>query len=179
MIRNVLADIMIGVGILVLVIALLFVFNVWPTAGSDKTIKPSKNTAAENKTEKNPTTQNNKFNINKKYIEQNKTADFKTKFAWESNLSAKEDINFDKSILKSEEKTSEKIEIVIPAGSSASVIADKLNKNDIIDRDTFIDALIIFDAEKKLNSGTYIFEKNSSVLEVFSKILVGGGDYRD
>ena len=86
---------------------------------------------------------------------------------------------FINNVQKKEKKEIEKVELVVPAGTSASVIANKLSEKGIMDKERFIDILIIFDAEKKLNPGTYVFEKDADVLEVFSKILVGGGVYRD
>ena len=179
MIRNILADIMIGFGILLLVIGLLFIFNVWPAAGEgNQTVQQTENNIAQNQTEENSTKEDDKFNITQEYIEQEKTTEFNTDFAWERKLNFGNNIDFEKEFSE-EKKEREEVEIVIPAGSSSSVIANKLNENGIIDKEKFIDALIIFDAEKKLNSGTYVFKKDSDLLEVFSKILVGGGDYRD
>ncbi|MGM0437071.1 MAG: hypothetical protein ACQEQD_02245 [Bacillota bacterium] len=180
MTRNILADVMIGLGIVVLVLGMLFIFNIWPVAGeSNQQVKQTENNIAQNQTEeKTNKEEDNEFNIKKEYIVEEEKTDFNTEFAWERNLSSSNNIDFENKIAE-EEKEREEVEIVIPAGSSASVIANKLSENGIMDREKFINALIIFDAEKKLNSGTYVLKKDSDILEVFSKILVGGGDYND
>jgi len=162
MIKNILADVMVGFGIIILVIGMLFVFDIWPVSGESKQqIKQAEN------------------NTEQEYFTQKQMPKFNTNFAWERNLPFNiNNINFKKEFTE-EKKEIEKVEIVIPAGTSASVIANKLSEKGIMDKERFIDILIIFDAEKKLNPGTYVFEKDADVLEVFSKILVGGGVYRD
>jgi len=160
MIRNILADVMVGFGIIILIIGLLFLFNIWPVIGANnQQVKQAEN------------------NTEQEYFAQKQIPKFNTDFAWERNLPFNiNNINFEKEFSKEKK---EKVEIVIPAGTSASVIANKLSEKGVMAKERFIDTLIIFDAEKKLNSGTYVFEKDEDLLEVFSKILVGGGVYSD
>ena len=88
MIRNILADVLIGLGILLLIIGLLFVFNVWPVAGeSNQRAEQTDNNITQNQTKENTKKEDNEFNITQEYIEQEKVKDFKTDFAWERKLS--------------------------------------------------------------------------------------------
>lgn len=177
MIRNILADVMVGLGIIILLTGLFFVFNIWPVAGESN--QQLKNNVAQNQNDQKNSEEKNEFVVNKNYIEQKKMTTFDNDFAWERNLSfSTNQINFQKEF-SNENDEKEEVEIVIPAGSSASVIANKLSEKGIMTKERFIDTLIVFDAEKKLNSGTYVFEKDADLLEVFSKILTGGGVYSD
>ena len=99
-----------------------------------------------------------------------------TEFDWEKAIFSKKDVlvnsikDFDFSN-KNKNKGNEKVEVVIKSGFSGNKIADILSEKGVINREDFIQALIIFNAEKKLNSGIYTFEKDAELLDVFSKIL--------
>lgn len=180
MTRNILADVMVGLGIIILVIGILFVFDIWPAAGeSNQQLKNAENNVVQNQNRQKNIEEKTEFIINKDYIEEKKMTNFNTDFSWERNLSSNTNqINFENKFA-AENENKEEVEIVIPAGTSAAEFANKLSEKGIMDKERFIDTLIIFGAEKKLNSGTYVFEKDADLLEVFSKILVGGGDYSD
>ena len=98
-----------------------------------------------------------------------------TEFNWEkvtfsenSSLS-NSSIDFRRNIFFNKDNT--KIEVVIKSGFSGNKIADILSEKGVIKRDEFIRALVIFGVEKRLTSGIYTFEKDSNILDVFSKII--------
>ena len=69
MIKNILADVMVGFGIIILVIGMLFVFDIWPVSGESKQqIKQAEN------------------NTEQEYFTQKQMPKFNTNFAWERNL---------------------------------------------------------------------------------------------
>ncbi len=211
MIKNILSDLLIVVGILLIIIG-LFTFNLeedniknrinylmnyvpgntpvdyinddnfasvsqnldlnYDKLNLSETIKNENNYSKNNSSEKLDFANNNSGNY--KLSESLNS----TEFDWEKAIFSKKDVlvnsNKDFDLLnknENENKEKEKVEVVIKSGFSGNKIADILSEKGVINRDDFIRALIIFNAERKLNSGVYTFEKNADLLDVFSKIL--------
>lgn len=77
---------------------------------------------------------------------------------------------------KAESSEREKVRVVIASGLSSNKVAELLSKKEIIEKEKFIRALVVFDAEEKIKSGSYLLSKDSDILNLFSKILIGGGE---
>ena len=178
MLKNIVADLMIIVGVLLLVAGLLYVMD-----GDDLLNKDFND-----KTEKVNAVLNNNLYSNLKlwdkyYRRENqiKSSLYKVNFDWKDAIHLNDEINenLKKAIFQNDSQVNsedEKTKVVIKSGLSSSKIADILSEKGIVEKERFIRTLIIFDAEKKLSSGVYSFNKDADILDVFSKILVGGGE---
>ncbi|MEJ6950242.1 hypothetical protein [Natronospora cellulosivora (SeqCode)] len=66
----------------------------------------------------------------------------------------------------------EEIELNIPAGSSGITAAYLLEEKGLISVEEFRKYIIMFDIGKRIRAGTYRFNKNDSIADILSKILI-------
>jgi hypothetical protein len=77
-------------------------------------------------------------------------------------------LNMDYPHLKMKDK---KITINIPSGVSTMEVANILEEKGLVERETFLQAIRIFDLETKIKSGSFLFTTEDDIINVLAKIL--------
>ena len=77
------------------------------------------------------------------------------------------DLNYDRV-----KKPEEKIRITIPRGSSTLEAADILDQKNLVERETFLEAVVMFKLETDIKSGSYVFTTKDDIIDIFEKILI-------
>ena len=170
MIKNMISDIMIALGIILIVFSLFFLNN-------DFNNKTEVVESSNQQQSKEITVSDLEGKDLYSLFENSLSNHFlKRDFVYKNMLNNKENkFDLNEEFLKNENTSDKKeeVEIVIKSGYSASKIAQILAENNILTREVFMETLVVFGVEKRLRPGIYTFKKNSNILDVFSKIIVG------
>ena len=70
------------------------------------------------------------------------------------------------------QKPEKEIEITIPGGVSSFEAAEILGRSGLVEEDTFLQAVSMFNLETDIKSGTYTFKSKANLTEIFNQILI-------
>ncbi|MGM0410872.1 MAG: hypothetical protein ACQEQF_08895 [Bacillota bacterium] len=172
MIKNMLSDIMIALGIILIVFSLFFLNY----DSNQKKTEVVESSNSEKPEDINVSDLEGK-DLSSLFDDSKLRNDFlKGDYEYEDMLNTENNnIQLSEEYFKDENNDEEKeeVEVVIKSGYSAKKIAEILDENNILTQEDFMDTLVIFGVEKNLRPGAYTFKKNSNVLDVFSKIIIG------